>query len=99
MTDTKPDPKIDAKLTFQTLALRRAMPSGEFELAPIVAPAIAAYGAEGQTALELQLALSELPQEARPTTVSRYLLPDGVRKLFRLPIVGKFAAEHAGVRL
>jgi len=79
VSDTKPDAKIDAKLTFQTLALRRAMPSGEFELAPIVAPAIAAYGAEGQTALELQLALSELPQEAHPTTVARHLLPDGVR--------------------
>jgi len=78
-TDGRADAGIDAKLTFETLALRRAMPSGEFELAPIVAPAIAAYGAEGQTALELQLALSELPREAHPTTVARHLLPDGVR--------------------
>jgi ATP-dependent Clp protease ATP-binding subunit ClpC len=69
----------DAKLTFQTLALRRALPSDGFELAPIVAPAIAAYGSESHTASELQLALSELPDEARPTSVSRFLLPDGVR--------------------
>jgi ATP-dependent Clp protease ATP-binding subunit ClpC len=69
----------DAKLRFQTLALRRALPSDWFELAPIAAPAIAAYGSEDHTALELQLALSELSDEARPTTVARYLLPDGVR--------------------
>ena len=69
----------DAKLTFQTLALRREMSSDCFELAPLVAPSIAAYGSEGQTAMELGLALSELPDEARPTTVARFLLPDGVR--------------------
>jgi ATP-dependent Clp protease ATP-binding subunit ClpC len=69
----------DARLAFQTLALRRALPSDWFELAPVVAPSIASYGSEAQTAMELQLALSELADEARPTTVARLLLPEGVR--------------------
>jgi hypothetical protein len=69
----------DAKLTFHTLALRRALAADCFELAPVAAPAITAYGSAHQTMLELQLALSELPDEARPTTVARFLLPDGVR--------------------
>jgi len=51
----------DARLMLHTLALRRALASDEYELSPVVAPAIAAYGSEGQTAAELQLALSELP--------------------------------------
>jgi ATP-dependent Clp protease ATP-binding subunit ClpC len=69
----------DPKLTFQTLALRRTLPSDYSELAPVTAPAVLAYGAEDRTTLELSLALSELPDEARPTTVARYLVPDGVR--------------------
>jgi ATP-dependent Clp protease ATP-binding subunit ClpC len=67
------------KLAFATLALRRALPSDWFELAPVAAPAIVSYGSEGQTAMELPLALSELADESRPTTVARLLLPDGVR--------------------
>jgi ATP-dependent Clp protease ATP-binding subunit ClpC len=69
----------DAKLAFGTLALRRALPSEWFELAPVVAPAIASYGSELHTAMELPLALSELATETRPTTVARLLLPEGVR--------------------
>ncbi|HSR96930.1 MAG TPA: AAA family ATPase, partial [Kofleriaceae bacterium] len=69
----------DDKLAFMTLALRRALPSEWFELSPVAAPAIASYGSEGQTAMELPLALSELADESRPTTVARLLLPDGVR--------------------
>ncbi|MCX5745723.1 MAG: AAA family ATPase, partial [Proteobacteria bacterium] len=71
----------DAKLKFTTLALRRALPSDHFELSPIVAPQIVAYGEEDRTATELALALSELPDEARPATVARLLLPDGARAL------------------
>ena len=69
----------DAKLQFTTLALRRALPSELFELAPAIATQIVAYGVEDRTALELQLALSELPDEAHPVTVARLLLPEGVR--------------------
>lgn len=69
----------DARLTFQTLALRRELASDHCELAPVAAPQLAAYGSEGQTTAELQLALAELADEARPTTVARFLLPDGVR--------------------
>src|SRR6188508_2460003 len=68
-----------SKLRFSTLALRRELPSDHFELAPLVAPTILAYGPEVRTALELSLALSELGDEARPTTVARHLLPEGVR--------------------
>jgi ATP-dependent Clp protease ATP-binding subunit ClpC len=67
------------KLSFSTLALRRELPSDHFDLAPVTTPTIASYGTEDRTALELQLALSELPDEARPTTVARHLLPPGVR--------------------
>ena len=66
------------KLRFSTLAIRRAFASDHHEMAPVSAPAIVAYGAEGRVADELTLALSELPDEARPTTVARYLLPEGV---------------------
>ncbi|MCE9572087.1 MAG: AAA family ATPase, partial [Deltaproteobacteria bacterium] len=66
------------KLRFATLALRRAFASDHHEMAPVSAPAIVAYGEEGRVADELTLALSELPDEARPTTVARYLLPEGV---------------------
>jgi hypothetical protein len=69
----------EPKLRFQTLALRRELPSDHHELAPVVAPSITSYGPEDRTAIELQLALSELPDETRPTTVARLLLPDGVR--------------------
>ncbi|HUJ63799.1 MAG TPA: AAA family ATPase, partial [Kofleriaceae bacterium] len=67
------------KLRFTTLAVRRELPSELHELAPAVAPAIASYGSEERTRGELELALSELPDEARPPTVARLLLPDGVR--------------------
>ncbi|HEX3762945.1 MAG TPA: AAA family ATPase, partial [Kofleriaceae bacterium] len=69
----------DARLTFETLALRRELPSDHCELAPVVASELAAYGSAGQATAELQLALAHLADEARPTTVARYLLPDGVR--------------------
>ena len=69
----------DARLTFRTLAVRRELPSDHSELAPVAAPQLAAYGGEEQTTAELQLALAELADEARPTTVARFLLPDGVR--------------------
>jgi ATP-dependent Clp protease ATP-binding subunit ClpC len=69
----------DNKLRFATLALRRALASEHDELSPIVSPQLAAYGTEERTRNELQLALSELPDEARPATVARLLLPDGVR--------------------
>jgi len=68
-----------AKLRFTTLALRRELASDHHELAPIVAPTVLAYGPEDRTSLELSLAMSELPEEARPATVARHLLPDGVR--------------------
>ena len=73
---TKPS---DSKLRFQTLALRRELASDNNELSPVIAPQITSYGPEDRTAVELALALSELPDEARPTTVARLLLPDGVR--------------------
>ncbi|HEY5952028.1 MAG TPA: hypothetical protein VIV40_41310, partial [Kofleriaceae bacterium] len=69
----------DSKLQFTTLALRRAMASEHDELAPIVSPALTTYGSEERTRTELELALSELPDESRPATVARLLLPEGVR--------------------
>ena len=71
----------DAKLTFTTLALRRAAAvRATSRLAPVV---VAEHHRVRQPriarAIELPLALSELPDEARPTTVARLLLPDGVR--------------------
>ena len=69
----------DAKLQFTTLALRRELPSDHHELAPVVEPTVASYGSEDRTATELQLALSELLEEARPQGVARHLLPAGVR--------------------
>jgi ATP-dependent Clp protease ATP-binding subunit ClpC len=68
-----------AKLRFTTLALRRELPSEHHELAPVAATAIASYGTEERTRSELELALSELPDETRPASVARLLLPDGVR--------------------
>ena len=57
------------KLRFTTLALRRAMASEHDELAPIAAPARRARTApRTSTRAELELALSELPDEARPPT-------------------------------
>ncbi|HEY0989932.1 MAG TPA: hypothetical protein VGD80_22840, partial [Kofleriaceae bacterium] len=90
----------DAKLAFQTLALRRALPSDWFELSPLVAPVTASYGSELHTAMELPLALSELATETRPTTVARLLLPDGVRlqdieiALGRPELPGRLARSH-----
>ncbi|NVB85729.1 MAG: ATP-dependent Clp protease ATP-binding subunit [Kofleriaceae bacterium] len=69
----------DTKLEFTTLALRRTMASDYAELSPIVAPQVTAYGSEDWTRTELSLALSELPDEARPATVARLVFPDGVR--------------------
>ncbi|MCW5808533.1 MAG: ATP-dependent Clp protease ATP-binding subunit, partial [Deltaproteobacteria bacterium] len=69
----------DPKLVFATLAHRRAMAPDRTELAPVAASSVIAYGAEDRTVTELQLALSELADEARPTTVARHLLPEGVR--------------------
>jgi hypothetical protein len=69
----------DPKLQFTTLALRRVLASDHHELAPIVSPQLTAYGSEQRTRSELELALSELPDEACPATVARLLLPDGVR--------------------
>jgi len=91
----------DDKLQFMTLALRRAMPSEHHELAPVVAPAITSYGPEDRTVIELQLAMSELPDETRPTTVARFLLPDGVRleqievELGRPELPGRLGKKHA----
>jgi ATP-dependent Clp protease ATP-binding subunit ClpC len=67
------------KLDFTTLVLRRSLATDLSELAPVTAPQVMSYGPEDRTTQELQLALSELPDEARPTTVARLLLPDGVR--------------------
>jgi ATP-dependent Clp protease ATP-binding subunit ClpC len=69
----------DPKLRFETLLLRRELPSGNAEATPVAAPAIVSYGPAQRTLDELQLALSELPDESRPTSVARLLLPDGVR--------------------
>jgi ATP-dependent Clp protease ATP-binding subunit ClpC len=69
----------DTKLRFTTQAVRRQLPSEHDELMPVAAPQVTAYGPEAKTRGELELALSELPDEARPTTVARLLLPDGVR--------------------
>ncbi len=69
----------ESKLSFTTLVLRRTLASDQSELAPVTAPSVLAYGPEDRTTQELQLALSELPDESRPTTVARLLLPDGVR--------------------
>nr|MBA2540029.1 hypothetical protein [Deltaproteobacteria bacterium] len=66
------------KLRFTTLALRRTLASDHHEMSPITASTIAAYGQEDRVADELTLALSELPDEAKPTSVARFLLPDGV---------------------
>ena len=69
----------ETKLRFTTLAVRRALASEHDELGPVAAPGVVAYGTEARTRDELELALSELPDEARPTTVARLLLPEGVR--------------------
>jgi hypothetical protein len=69
----------ESKLKFTTLALRRSMASDNDELQPIVLPQVTAYGTEERTRSELELALSELPDEARPATVARLMFPDGVR--------------------
>ncbi|HEY4056936.1 MAG TPA: hypothetical protein VGM39_10010, partial [Kofleriaceae bacterium] len=66
---------IDPKLRFETLLLRRELPSGNAEATPVAAPAIISYGPPQRTLDELQLALSELPDESRPTSVARLLLP------------------------
>ncbi len=69
----------EAKLRFPARAIRRELPSDHHELTPVTAPEILSYGTEDRTAIELQLALSELATEARPQTVARHLLPEGVR--------------------
>jgi len=90
----------DDKLQFMTLALRRALPSDNHELAPVVAPGITSYGPEDRTVIELQLAMSEVPDETRPTTVARFLLPDGVRleqievEVGRPELPGRLGRKH-----
>jgi len=69
----------DDRLRFQARAIRRELPSDHHELSPATEPAVLSYGTEDRTAVELQLALSELATETRPQTVARHLLPDGVR--------------------
>ena len=69
----------ESKLRFTTIALRRVMASEHHEVSPVVMPGVVSYGTEDRTAMELGLALSELPNETRPATVARLLLPDGVR--------------------
>jgi ATP-dependent Clp protease ATP-binding subunit ClpC len=90
-----------AKLRFTTLVVRRIHASELHEVAPVAAPAIAAYGAEDHAVSELGLALSELPEESLPRTVARYLLPDGVRiehvdvELGRAQLPGRLGRKHA----
>ncbi|MBL9015421.1 MAG: ATP-dependent Clp protease ATP-binding subunit [Myxococcales bacterium] len=91
----------DPKLRFSTLALRRELPSDNHELAPVIAPQITSYGPPDRTTTELSLALSELPDEARPITVARLLLPDGVRletldvEVARPELPGRLGRKHA----
>ncbi len=88
------------KLVFKTLALRRELPSDHHEMSPVIAPAVVSYGNDDQVASQLALALSELPDESRPTTVARYLLPAGVRlehfafELGREGLPGRLARKH-----
>jgi hypothetical protein len=67
------------KLRFTTLAFRRVMASEYDELSPIAKPQLLAYGSEDRTRTELALVLSEVPEEGKPATVARLLLPEGVR--------------------
>jgi ATP-dependent Clp protease ATP-binding subunit ClpC len=88
------------KLRFDTLALRRELPSEHHELSPVTAPSIVSYGTEERTRAELELALSELPDEARPATVARLMLPAGVRlehvdiEVARPELEGRLARSH-----
>ena len=90
----------DAKLAFTTLALRRVTASDALELSPVVSPSVVSYGPADRTAMELVLALSELADEANPTTVARHLLPDGVRlehvdvELGRIELPGRLGRTH-----
>ncbi|HEX4452449.1 MAG TPA: AAA family ATPase [Kofleriaceae bacterium] len=68
----------ETKLKFHAQVVRRVMPSEYSELAPIAASHVASYGEEAHTRSELALALSELVEEARPASVARLQLPDGV---------------------
>ncbi len=65
------------KLRFTAQVVRRVMPSDYSELAPVAASAIASYGEEARTRTELELALSELAEEARPASIARLQLPAG----------------------
>jgi ATP-dependent Clp protease ATP-binding subunit ClpC len=91
----------DTKLRFTTLAVRRALASEHDELGPVAAPQVTAYGPEPKTRDELELALSELPDEAKPTTVARLLLPEGVRieqvdvELPRPDMPGRLSRAHS----
>jgi ATP-dependent Clp protease ATP-binding subunit ClpC len=67
------------RLRLATLALRRAMASEYYELAPVAASQVTTYGEEDRTRAELELALSELADEHKPPTVARLQLPAGVR--------------------
>jgi ATP-dependent Clp protease ATP-binding subunit ClpC len=67
------------RLRLATLALRRVLASDYHQLAPVTSSAVTTYGEEDRTRVELSLALSELADEHRPSTVARLQLPDGVR--------------------
>src|SRR4051794_40779102 len=73
------------------------MASDHDELSPIVLPIATAYGTEERTRTELELALSELPDEGRPATVARLMFPAGVRlehvevDLARTELTGRLA--------
>jgi ATP-dependent Clp protease ATP-binding subunit ClpC len=90
----------EAKLRFTTLAVRRSLASEHEEMAPIASPQVCAYGSEDKARGELELALSELPDETRPASVARLLLPDGVRvehvdvELPRADMPGRLAREQ-----
>ena len=68
----------EAKLRFTAQVIRRVMASDYSELAPVAASAVASYGEEAQTRTVLELALSELAEEARPASIARLQLPAGV---------------------
>jgi len=67
------------RLRFTTLALRRTLASEYDELSPIALPQLTAYGSDENARAQLELALSELTDEAKPPSVARLLLPEGVR--------------------
>ncbi|HEY1811641.1 MAG TPA: AAA family ATPase [Kofleriaceae bacterium] len=65
------------KLRFTAQVVRRVLPSEYAELAPVASSHIATYGEEAHARSELELALSELAEEARPASIARLQLPAG----------------------